>query len=163
MKQNPQFPAQVEEKRYHFCHVSVGHGSLTLQAIAEDGTVLDSLRLADRSSYTKLTGGLSGAAKRSAKILHFPSTDHRSLKLSERKMTLPPITEHRSLITDHSPHLELYLFSYRNHGAFHEQVVNLIMDDIVAAISPRRIVVEGEFNPRGGISIHVHACGECDS
>lgn len=56
-----------------------------------------------------------------------------------------------------SKSLKLYLFSFRNHGAFHEEVVNRILDDIVASISPRRIVVEGDFNPRGGISIHIHA------
>lgn len=56
-----------------------------------------------------------------------------------------------------SKSLKLYLFSFRNHGSFHEEVVNRILDDIVASISPRRIVVEGDFNPRGGISIHIHA------
>ena len=56
-----------------------------------------------------------------------------------------------------SKSLKLYLFSYRNHGAFHEEVVNLILDDCVAACKPRRMTVIGEFNPRGGIAIHVEA------
>ena len=56
-----------------------------------------------------------------------------------------------------SKSLKLYLFSYRNHGAFHEEVVNLIMDDIIKAISPREICVSGEFNKRGGIGIAVEA------
>ncbi len=56
-----------------------------------------------------------------------------------------------------SKSLKLYLFSYRNHGAFHEEVVNTILDDCVAACSPRRMTVHGEFNPRGGISIVVTA------
>lgn len=56
-----------------------------------------------------------------------------------------------------SKSLKLYLFSYRNHGAFHEEVVNLILDDCVAACSPRSMTVNGEFNPRGGIAIHVSA------
>ncbi|HSH00053.1 MAG TPA: preQ(1) synthase [candidate division Zixibacteria bacterium] len=56
-----------------------------------------------------------------------------------------------------SKSLKLYLFSYRNHGAFHEEVVNLILDDCVAACRPRRMTVIGEFNPRGGIAIQVEA------
>lgn len=54
-----------------------------------------------------------------------------------------------------SKSLKLYLFAYRNHGAFHEEVVNLIMDDIISAIAPRRICVNGQFNKRGGIGINV--------
>jgi len=46
---------------------------------------------------------------------------------------------------------KLYLWSYRNEGAFHEAVTNKILDDLVAAISPRRARVEGEFKVRGGI------------
>jgi 7-cyano-7-deazaguanine reductase len=47
--------------------------------------------------------------------------------------------------------LKLYLWSYRNEGAFHEAVTNRILDDLVAAIQPRRLRVEGDFNVRGGI------------
>lgn len=57
-----------------------------------------------------------------------------------------------------SKSLKLYLFSFRNQGAFHEEVVNRILDDIVAALDPRQVIVLGEFNPRGGISINVEAC-----
>jgi 7-cyano-7-deazaguanine reductase len=46
---------------------------------------------------------------------------------------------------------KLYLWSYRNEGAFHEAVTNRILDDLVAAVSPRRARVEGDFNIRGGI------------
>ncbi len=56
-----------------------------------------------------------------------------------------------------SKSLKLYLFSFRNHGAFHEEVVNRILDDIVAAVQPRSITVTGNFNRRGGISINVKA------
>lgn len=56
-----------------------------------------------------------------------------------------------------SKSLKLYLFSFRNHGAFHEAVVNRIMDDIVKAIHPRKINVTGKFNARGGIAITVDA------
>ncbi|MEI8121021.1 MAG: preQ(1) synthase [bacterium] len=53
--------------------------------------------------------------------------------------------------------LKLYLYSFRNHNTFHEEVVNRILDDIVKAIAPRRIKVMGHFNPRGGISISAEA------
>lgn len=47
--------------------------------------------------------------------------------------------------------LKLYLWSYRNEGAFHEAVTNKMMDDLVKAISPRWICVESDFYVRGGI------------
>lgn len=47
--------------------------------------------------------------------------------------------------------LKLYLWSFRDEGAFHEKVTNQIADDIVAAIAPRRLRVEGDFAVRGGI------------
>src|SRR4029434_3233886 len=47
--------------------------------------------------------------------------------------------------------LKLYLWSYRNEGAFHEAVTNRILDDIVAATQPRFIEVVGDFFVRGGI------------
>src|SRR5205814_9312585 len=53
--------------------------------------------------------------------------------------------------------LKLYLWSYRNEGAFHEAVTNRILDDLVAAIHPRRARVEGDFNIRGGIHTTVIA------
>ncbi|WP_442602850.1 preQ(1) synthase [Paenibacillus sp. KN14-4R] len=52
-----------------------------------------------------------------------------------------------------SKSLKLYLFSYRNHGDFHETCVNTIMDDLIAAMEPKYIEVWGKFTPRGGISI----------
>jgi len=53
--------------------------------------------------------------------------------------------------------LKIYLGSFRNTGTFHEAVVNRVLDDLVAAIRPRRAVVKGTFNPRGGIAITVEA------
>ena len=47
--------------------------------------------------------------------------------------------------------LKLYLWSFRNEGAFHEAVTNRIADDVIAAISPRKLEVEGDFFVRGGI------------
>lgn len=52
-----------------------------------------------------------------------------------------------------SKSLKLYLFSFRNHGAFHEDCMNLIMKDLVALMAPKYIEVWGRFTPRGGISI----------
>jgi 7-cyano-7-deazaguanine reductase len=52
-----------------------------------------------------------------------------------------------------SKSLKLYLFSFRNHGDFHEDCVNRIMDDLIALMEPRYIEVWGRFMPRGGISI----------
>ena len=52
-----------------------------------------------------------------------------------------------------SKSLKLYLFSFRNHGAFHEDCVNIIMKDLIALMDPRYIEVIGDFTPRGGISI----------
>jgi 7-cyano-7-deazaguanine reductase len=47
--------------------------------------------------------------------------------------------------------LKLYLWSYRDEGAFHEAVTNRILDDLVGATSPRFIEVVGDFMVRGGI------------
>ena len=52
-----------------------------------------------------------------------------------------------------SKSLKLYLFSFRNHGDFHEDCVNIIMKDLVKLMDPKYIEVRGDFNPRGGISI----------
>lgn len=53
-----------------------------------------------------------------------------------------------------SKSLKLYLFSFRNHGAFHEDCVNIILKDLVSLMKPKYIEVTGLFTPRGGISIH---------
>lgn len=52
-----------------------------------------------------------------------------------------------------SKSLKLYLFSFRNHGDFHEDCVNIIMKDLRSLMEPRYIEVRGIFMPRGGISI----------
>jgi 7-cyano-7-deazaguanine reductase len=56
-----------------------------------------------------------------------------------------------------SKSLKLYLFSFRNHGDFHEDCVNIIMKDLVALMQPKYIEVVGLFTPRGGISIYPYA------
>jgi 7-cyano-7-deazaguanine reductase len=52
-----------------------------------------------------------------------------------------------------SKSLKLYLFSFRNHGDFHEDCVNKIMKDLINLMDPKYIEVWGKFTPRGGISI----------
>lgn len=52
-----------------------------------------------------------------------------------------------------SKSLKLYLLSFRNHGDFHEDVVNIIMNDLIKLMDPHYIEVWGKFTPRGGISI----------
>ncbi len=52
-----------------------------------------------------------------------------------------------------SKSLKMYLFSFRNHGDFHEDCIQTICNDIVKLIKPKYIEVIGEFTPRGGIAI----------
>ncbi len=56
-----------------------------------------------------------------------------------------------------SKSLKLYLFSFRNHGDFHEDCINIIMKDLIKLMDPRYIEVYGIFTPRGGISIYPFA------
>jgi 7-cyano-7-deazaguanine reductase len=56
--------------------------------------------------------------------------------------------------------LKLYFLAYRNKGIFYEAVVNTILDDLVAALKPRRMTVVGDFNARGGTSGTVTASHE---
>ena len=56
-----------------------------------------------------------------------------------------------------SKSLKLYLFSFRNHGDFHEDCVNIIMKDLIKLLNPRYIEVWGKFLPRGGLSIDPYA------
>ena len=56
-----------------------------------------------------------------------------------------------------SKSLKLYLFSFRNHGDFHEDCVNIIMKDLVLLMDPKYLEVTGIFTPRGGISIYPFA------
>ena len=62
-----------------------------------------------------------------------------------------------------SKSLKLYLFSFRNHGDFHEDCVNIIMKDLFKLMDPKYIEVRGLFMPRGGISIFPFAnAGDAD-
>ncbi len=59
--------------------------------------------------------------------------------------------------------LKLYLQEYRNHGAFYEDVTNLILDDLVAVASPRSMTIVAQFTPRGGIRTNVTAQHTADN
>jgi 7-cyano-7-deazaguanine reductase len=59
--------------------------------------------------------------------------------------------------------LKFYLASFRNHPSFNEEVVNRILDDLVAACRPRKMTVTGEFGSRGGISLTVIASHPVDA
>jgi 7-cyano-7-deazaguanine reductase len=53
--------------------------------------------------------------------------------------------------------LKLYIWSYRNEGAFHEAVTNTILSDLVAATEPRYMELTAQFNVRGGLYTAVTA------
>lgn len=53
--------------------------------------------------------------------------------------------------------LKLYFWSFRGEGHFHEAVTNRVLDDLVSAVSPRRMTVTGAFNVRGGLVTTVTA------
>jgi 7-cyano-7-deazaguanine reductase len=53
--------------------------------------------------------------------------------------------------------LKHYLHAFRSVGIFHENVVNRVLDDLAQVLRPRRLEVEGEFRPRGGITTTVRA------
>lgn len=59
--------------------------------------------------------------------------------------------------------LKFYLAAYRNHAAFNEDVVNRILGDLVAACSPRQMVVRGTFGSRGGIRLTCQASSPDDA
>lgn len=82
--------------------------------------------------------------------------------------TLCPITsqpDFATLLINYIPHrkmvesksLKLYFFSFRNHGDFHEDVTNIVMNDLIDLMEPKYIEVKGLFVPRGGIAIHPFA------
>ena len=59
--------------------------------------------------------------------------------------------------------LKYYMIEFRNKGIFYEAVTNQILDELVAACSPRRMTVSGDFSVRGGISTTVTATYDKDS
>ncbi|MCR5833342.1 MAG: preQ(1) synthase [Selenomonadaceae bacterium] len=92
----------------------------------------------DRNYFVTLT---SGEFTCLCPITHQP--DYATIKI--RYVPDKKLVESKSL--------KLYLTSFRNHGTFHETVVNTIADDLIKLLEPRYLEVEGLFNARGGISI----------
>ncbi len=96
------------------------------------------------------------------------TTDYWEKLNSPEFTTLCPITgqpDFATIIISYIPRarmvesksLKLYLFSFRNHGDFHEDCVNIIMKDLIKLMEPKYIEVTGIFTPRGGIAIHPYA------
>ena len=51
----------------------------------------------------------------------------------------------------------MYLYAFRNHNTFNEEVVNRVLNDLIEACDPREALVVGDFRPRGGIALKIEA------
>lgn len=115
---------------------------------------------------------LGGKAEPSKKLEAFPNHDpdryYRVVLDTDEFTCLCPMTGQPDFASIHveyvpdakvveSKSFKLYLWSYRNEGAFHEHVINKILDDLVAVLDPHWCFVRGVFNVRGGIGITVEA------
>jgi len=98
----------------------------------------------------------------------FPGRDYEIEFTASEFTSVCPMTgqpDFGSIIITYTPEarcielrsFKFYLQSFRNRGIFYENVVNTILDDIVAVIQPRFLVVTGEFNSRGGITARISA------
>lgn len=98
----------------------------------------------------------------------FPEREYEIEFTAEEFTSVCPMTgqpDFGTIVVSYSPgarcielrSFKFYLQSFRNRGIFYENVVNTILDDIVAAIAPQFLVVTGEFNSRGGISARISA------
>ena len=103
----------------------------------------------------------------------FPGRDYEIEFIAEEFTSVCPMTgqpDFGSLTITYIPaercielrSFKFYLQTYRNRGIFYENVVNEILDDIVAAIAPQSAIVTGEFNTRGGISARITAAYESE-
>ena len=99
---------------------------------------------------------------------HHPDRDYVVTMLTEEFTCVCPLTGQPDFadmkiqyvpdkLVLESKSLKLYLHSFRNEGTFHEHVVNVILDDIVGALSPRWCRITADFAVRGGIGICVDA------
>ncbi len=127
--------------------------------------------LTEPSDLKELTA-LGGKAQPSKNLEAFPNRSPEryylvTLETSEFTCLCPKTgqpdfaTIHVDYVPDQkvveSKSFKLYLWSYRNEGAFHEHVVNKILEDLVKTLDPHWIMVKGVFNIRGGIGIRVEA------
>lgn len=128
--------------------------------------------MATKKSDLKDLTVLGGAAKPSKKLEAFPNRSpgrYYLVTLETDEFTcVCPLTEQpdfATILVEYVPDqkvvesksFKLYLWSYRNEGAFHEHVINQILDDLVKALDPHYCKVTGVFNVRGGIGITVEA------
>ena len=103
----------------------------------------------------------------------FPDRDYTVTMASDEFTSLCPMTgqpDYGRISVEYVPDalciesksFKLYLFSYRQEPTFMETVTNRILDDLVTACKPRRMTVNAEFKPRGGVAIDVRAQYERD-
>ena len=127
----------------------------------------------DQSSLTLLGSSEAQlpASPDEAQLETFPSPSRRAytIRFETADFTsLCPVTgqmDFAQIVIEYTPaahcveskSLKFYLASFRNQRAFNEAVTNRILDDFVAACSPRHAVVTAEFSPRGGIGLTVRA------
>ncbi len=122
----------------------------------------------DLKGLTKLGHPAEPGKKLEAFPNHNPERYYRVTLETDEFTCLCPMTgqpDFASIRVDYVPDksvvesksFKLYLWSYRNEGAFHEHVVNTILDDLVKALDPHWCKVTGVFNIRGGIGITVEA------
>ena len=128
--------------------------------------------MSDNTEHTDLTRLGEGATAPKRELETFPNRNLERdyvVELETNEFTcLCPVTGQPDFAEIHiryvpderiveSKSLKLYLWTFRDEGVFHEHFANLLLDDLVAALSPRWCEVEARFNARGGIAINVRA------
>ena len=125
-------------------------------------------RKSDLKGLTALGRGTKPVKKLETFPNHHPARDYVVTLQTEEFTCLCPMTgqpDFARLRIQYIPEerivesksLKLYLWSFRNEGAFHEHIANVILDDLVEALAPRWCKVTADFGVRGGISITVEA------
>ena len=125
-------------------------------------------RKSDLKGLTALGRGTKPAKKLETFPNHHPARDYTVTLQTEEFTCLCPMTgqpDFARLRIQYIPEerivesksLKLYLWSFRNEGAFHEHIANVILDDLVEALAPRWCKVTADFGVRGGIAITVEA------
>ena len=87
----------------------------------------------------------------------------KNFSLGEAQTEYPTTYAPQVLEAFDNKSLKLYLYSFRNHGDFHEDCIQKICDDLVKLMKPHYIEVVGEFTPRGGIAIFPYANYACEN
>jgi len=125
-------------------------------------------RKSDLKGLTALGRGTKPVKKLETFPNHHPARDYVVTLQTEEFTCLCPMTgqpDFARLRIQYIPEerivesksLKLYLWSFRNEGAFHEHIANVILDDLVEALAPRWCKVTADFGVRGGIAITVEA------